>query len=136
MIQRVVFDTNVIVSALLSPLGNPARALKIAVSGGNVQICHNSRIFAEYREVLSRPKLNIATEDSDTLLDILFLMGLSITPEVSTVPMADEKDRIFYDTAKTCTAALVTGNKRHYPPEPCILTPTEFVETMNRDKAP
>jgi putative PIN family toxin of toxin-antitoxin system len=126
MITRIVLDTNVIVSALLTPSGNPAAVLKIAAAG-NVQICHNSRIFAEYREVLSRPKLKIDPGDSSGLLDVLFLTGLSITPKPSTFPMIDGKDRVFYDTAKACDAILVTGNKKHYPQEPCIVTPAEFL---------
>lgn len=33
----------------------------------------------------------------------------------SDIPMKDEKDRIFYDVARTCKARLVTGNLKHYP---------------------
>ena len=29
--------------------------------------------------------------------------------------MKDEKDRVFYDLAKSCRARLVTGNIKHYP---------------------
>jgi hypothetical protein len=41
--------------------------------------------------------------------------------------MADESDRKFFDAAKTCGAVLITGNKKHYPPEPFILSPAEFL---------
>ncbi|GHU99166.1 PIN domain-containing protein [Spirochaetia bacterium] len=132
MIQRIVLDTNVIVSALLTPSGKPAAVLKIAAAG-NLQICHNSQILAEYRDVLSRPKLKIDPKDSSRLLDILFLTGLSITPKPSTFPMIDGKDRVFYDTAKACDALLVTGNKRHYPEEAFILTPAEFLPVWETD---
>jgi putative PIN family toxin of toxin-antitoxin system len=132
MIKRIVLDTNVIVSALLTPSGNPAAALKLAAAG-NLQICHNGQIFDEYREVLSRPKLRIDPEDGSRLLDILFLAGLSITPKTSAFPVIDEKDRIFYDTAKECDAVLVTGNKRHYPEEAFIVTPAEFLRIWGKD---
>jgi putative PIN family toxin of toxin-antitoxin system len=132
MIKRIVLDTNVVVSAFLTPSGNPAAVLKLAASG-DLQICHNSQLFAEYREVLSRPKLKIDPEDSSGLLDILFLVGLSITPKTSTFPMIDEKDRMFYDTAKECDAVLVTGNKKHYPEEAFIVTPAEFLEIWEKE---
>jgi hypothetical protein len=41
--------------------------------------------------------------------------------------MPDESDRVFYDVAKTAGAYLITGNTKHFPQEPFILTPAEFV---------
>ena len=40
----------------------------------------------------------------------------SLSPEGTAFePMPDEKDRIFYDMAKSCKARLITGNFKHYP---------------------
>jgi len=44
---------------------------------------------------------------------------------------SDEDDRIFYDTAKSANAVLVTGNKKHYPDESFIMTPAEFLEHIS-----
>jgi hypothetical protein len=52
---KVVLDTNVIVSGLIQPLGNPAKVLTLALAGA-VQVCHEKRILAEYTEVLARPR--------------------------------------------------------------------------------
>lgn len=52
---RVVFDTNIIVSALLQPLGPPAQAFLLAL-GGPVQLCVSGPVYAEYEEVISRPR--------------------------------------------------------------------------------
>ena len=41
----------------------------------------------------------------------------------------DEDDRSYYEVAKLCNAILITGNKRHFPDEPFIMTPAEFLET-------
>ena len=41
--------------------------------------------------------------------------------------MIDETDRIFYDTAVSSGATLITSNKKDYPNEPFILTPAEFL---------
>ena len=45
--------------------------------------------------------------------------------------MIDEDDRIFYDTAKTAKAYLITGNKKHYPQENFIFTPADFLEYIS-----
>jgi predicted nucleic acid-binding protein len=41
--------------------------------------------------------------------------------------MTDETDRKFFDVAKACEAVLITGNRKHYPQDPLIITPAEFV---------
>jgi putative PIN family toxin of toxin-antitoxin system len=53
---RVVLDTNVVVSALLSPAGFEDRALRLALHG-HVQLYVSSPILNEYGRVLSSPKL-------------------------------------------------------------------------------
>ena len=45
----------------------------------------------------------------------------------------EEYDRVlhyrkFYEVAKFCHAILITGNGKHYPEEPDILTMSEFCE--------
>src|ERR1039457_4668044 len=53
---RVVLDTNIIVSALLQPLGPPAQVFVLAI-GGSMQLCISGSVYAEYEEVISRPRL-------------------------------------------------------------------------------
>ena len=43
------------------------------------------------------------------------------------IALIDESDRAFFDVATFCEALLVTGNIRHYPIEPFIVRPTEFL---------
>jgi predicted nucleic acid-binding protein len=49
----------------------------------------------------------------------------------STYILIDEDDRVFYDTAKQAGAYLITGNTKHYPSEPFILTPSAFLGINN-----
>ena len=58
MMMRVVLDTNVIVSALMSSLGNPAKILTLLFNE-EIQIYYSGDILAEYEDVLSRPALKI-----------------------------------------------------------------------------
>jgi predicted nucleic acid-binding protein len=53
--------------------------------------------------------------------------GEEIWPLSSVHAMIDEDDRIFYDTAKSAEAYLISGNTKHYPNEPFILTPAAFL---------
>ena len=53
--MRVVLDTNVVVSGLLQALGPSGQIVRL-VAEGELQVCYDVRILAEYREVLLRPK--------------------------------------------------------------------------------
>jgi putative PIN family toxin of toxin-antitoxin system len=53
---RVVIDTNIIVSALLQPLGPPAQVFFLAISG-SIQLSISGNVYAEYEEVIRRPRL-------------------------------------------------------------------------------
>jgi putative PIN family toxin of toxin-antitoxin system len=52
---RVVIDTNIIVSALLQPLGPPGQVFLRALSG-SIQLCITGEVYAEYEEVIRRPR--------------------------------------------------------------------------------
>jgi predicted nucleic acid-binding protein len=62
------------------------------------------------------------------ILKDLKIHGKLIYPIASSFIIADEDDRVFYDTAKQSDSFLITGNKKHYPIEPFILSPAEFLE--------
>lgn len=55
---RIVLDTNVLLSALLNPQGAPAQVLLLTVLEPDIQLCVSDEIFAEYEEVLHRPKFS------------------------------------------------------------------------------
>jgi predicted nucleic acid-binding protein len=55
---RAVFDTNVIVSGLLSPDGPPGRIVEW-LRAGTIQAVLDDRVAAEYAEVLTRPRFGL-----------------------------------------------------------------------------
>lgn len=55
---RVVFDTNVLYSAILKSGSVPANAFDL-VTAGHVIPCVSDDVLAEYRLVLYRPELNL-----------------------------------------------------------------------------
>lgn len=128
--QKVVLDTNVVVSAVLSDAGIPAKLLRMALKR-IIQLHYSAEILAEYAEVLSRPKLNIPAEKQSHILSAVQEAGGSVLPIVSDIQMTDESDRIFYDVAIASASNLITGNMKHYPKEDFITTPTKFMAQCN-----
>jgi putative PIN family toxin of toxin-antitoxin system len=124
---RAVLDTNVLVSAMLSPSGNPAKVFKMFLTQ-TLALIFSADILAEYEDVLYRPRLRIPADEAGMVLASIRRFGEKLEPVSSTDVMIDEDDRIFYDTAKSADAYLITGNTKHYPQEAFILTPTEFLE--------
>ena len=50
-------------------------------------------------------------------------------------PMLDEKDRVFYEIVLSHDDSyLVTGNLKHFPIEPRVVTPAEMVEILTSQK--
>ena len=40
----------------------------------------------------------------------------------------DEADKKFYEVAKFCGAVLVTGNLKHFPEDPLVMSVADFLE--------
>jgi predicted nucleic acid-binding protein len=87
----------------------------------------NSAILSEYADVLSRDKLKVSKQSQEKIIELIKETAISFEPVTSVEPLPDESDRIFYDTAKAVGALLITGNMKHYPNEPFIMTPAEFL---------
>ena len=65
--QKIVIDTNIIISAFISKHGKPAQIVKFALSDENMIICYNFSIFAEYKDVFLRDKFKKYNFDINTL---------------------------------------------------------------------
>jgi putative PIN family toxin of toxin-antitoxin system len=129
MNRRLVLDTNVIISALLTPDGNPAHILGLVLKK-ECHICYDSRIIAEYFAVLKRPCFHFDLRKVNRLLDILLAGGISVVADASDIALPDETDRKFYEVAQTCGAWLITGNIKHYPKISGILSPSDYLKAV------
>lgn len=126
----VVLDTNVIVSALWTPDGKASYILSRVIAG-NLKLCHDYRILAEYRDVLLRPKFKFSTWQVNSLLETFDEEGISVVPvPLPNIPFLDESDRKFYEVAKFCDAPLVTGNLKHFPPDDDIMTVADYYSQL------
>jgi len=131
--NKIVLDTNILISALLSPNGNPAKILALVAVSDEIQLFYSAEILSEYRRALSYPRLSIAEEKKLRVVLLIEAFGTLIEPPTSTMPLPDESDRIFYDTAHESGAILVTGNTKHYPVEDFIKTPSDFLDMLISD---
>ena len=130
--MRIVPDTNVLVSGLLSPQGPPGRVLDLVTSGA-VVVLYDDRTIAEYREVLARPHFRFGTARVAALLDQIEAEGELVPSPPLSVTLPDLDDLPFLEVAAAGAAdALVTGNQRHFTPvagahEVRVLAPLEFI---------
>jgi putative PIN family toxin of toxin-antitoxin system len=126
----VVIDTNVLVSALLSPFGPPARVLDLLLAG-DLQMAYDDRCLAEYRQVLARPRFGFDPPAVADLLDFLVAGGQPVVARPVPASLPDPEDLPFLEVAAEAGAALIRGNRRHFPPDARggvrVLSPSRFV---------
>ena len=129
-----VIDTNVLVSALFSISGhsNPSIIIRKIIDGVITPL-YNEEILAEYEEVLNRDKFPFRKADIDwiisTFIDYGILLGRTA---VSDEEFTDRDDMVFYEVALSKEDSfLVTGNIKHFPKKPFIVTPAEMLTIIN-----
>ena len=123
---KVVLDTNVLVSSLLAS-GTPA-VITDLIADGKVIPFYCDLILQEYWDVLSRKKFGFNSLQVTRLINDIVRTGIvAADNQSSKIKMADEDDRIFYDTALDAQAYLITGNLRHFPTKPFIVSPIKFL---------
>ena len=127
---RVVLDTNILVSYLMQPNGNPA-AIVTLVKEGKIVPYYNAAIMKEYNRVLRYPKLYITAREIEVIINRMSKKGILLEVEKSIIKMPDEDDRMFYDLHKVADAILITGNTKHYPKESSIMKPADFMEYIS-----
>lgn len=128
-----VIDTNVFVSALLSRHPDSA-TVQVVNTMFNTGICplYNSDIIAEYQEVLHRKKFCFPPEAIDSIINTIQENGINAERIHSSESFPDPKDIVFYEVALSKDDAyLVTGNKKHFPQTPIVVTPAEMIEILN-----
>lgn len=133
--DRVVLDTNVVVSALIGK-GNSRRILE-SVFSGELLICLSTPTFTEYVEVLARPKFSQYPEFTEASLSTvkhLRSLALFVEPIQRVHACSDTADDKFLELALEAEAKyVITGNKRHFPSPSygsvLIVSPAEFFKS-------
>ncbi len=136
MKRYAVIDTNVLVSAMLKWSSVPGSILEFAFNGTLIPVL-NSEIVEEYRNVMMREKFHFTQEIVDNVIQALTEQGEYIDTEQMTYNLPDPKDVIFYaivmEKRKESDAYLVTGNVKHFPQKPYVVTPREMLNIILED---
>ena len=136
MALYAVIDTNVLVSALLSKHPDTATVLLVdRMIRGELIPLFSAETISEYREVLSRKKFKFESTLIEALLSFISNFGLMLELSETGEILPDMKDLPFYEVVaekrKTDDAYLVTGNQKHFPIKPFIVTPKEMLDIMD-----
>ena len=133
-----VIDTNVFVAALLSRHSDSATVLVInALLSFGICPLYNQEIINEYHDVLHRDKFHFPSEAIDALINTVQKYGISAERVASVEHFSDPKDVVFYEVALSKEDAyLVTGNKKHFPKTPIVVTPAEMLEILEASPTP
>ena len=127
---RLVIDTNILVSAALKPDGLQRTVLILAMTKP-ARLYVSDAILAEYREVLSRPELQIRRGLRQQLLQLIRNHSHPVTSLRALQVTKDPDDNKFLECADAARADyLVTGNQRDFPrfwKKTKVITSREFI---------
>lgn len=129
-----VFDTNVLVSSLMSKRkDSPTVALLDYVLDGQIVLLYSEEIVAEYDEVLRREKFEFSDERINAVLEMV-KTGFCLEPTPSGLSFPDADDSVFYEVALSKEGSyLVTGNQKHFPKTPIVVTPAEMLQIVQNE---
>jgi putative PIN family toxin of toxin-antitoxin system len=106
---------------------------------GSIQLCVSGSIYAEYEEVLRRPRLARDPEIINNTLQTIRGVGVWVRPIEKIRLCSDPDDNMFLECAQAGEAMyLVTGNIKHFPLAwgvSLIVTPRQLLDTLLADKS-
>ena len=104
---------------------------------GEVVPIYSAEIMQEYQEVLSRKKFKFELNMINYILATIEKYGILVEVSSTGVILPDMKDLPFYEVVmekRDDNAYLITGNLKHFPTEPFIVTPRQMLDILDRRK--
>lgn len=134
--ERVVLDPAVLVSAVISPVGNPA-VLWRAVRDQRIEIITSPQLLAELARVLARPKFRryATVEEVAAFVAEVARYGISLPDPADPAPVSrDPNDDYLVALARSAAArAVVSGDHdltEMADADPPVLTPAAAVAQL------
>ncbi len=128
-----VIDTNVLVSALLKWDSIPGTIMEFVFQGTILPLLNES-IAKEYQDVLSRPKFHLTEDIISTILSEINQLGIYLDAPKTDILLPDPKDAVFYEIVmkgrEKENAYLITGNIKHFPVKPYVVTPRQMLDII------
>lgn len=137
MSYYAVFDTNVLVAALLTKNPKSPTALVVdAISEERLVPLYNGEILEEYDDVLHRAKFPFSDGSIEKIMGVIRQFGLAVSPSPTGEILPDMDDLVFYEVVmekrKADDAYLITGNIKHFPERGYIVTPAEMMSILDQ----
>lgn len=139
--DRIVPDTNVLVSVTISSKGPPAEMYR-AWKNGEIEICTSPPLVKEFRNVLSRPRIKKyqwMSEEEIRELTSLLLTATVMAPGEKTVEVIEEDpdDDYVLSAAIATEAKYIVSGDRHLLDlgsfrDINITTPSEFISNLEK----
>jgi len=111
--QKIVIDTNVLVSALIAK-SFPSRIINELILGEKVSLCLSKDVWEEYVEVLNRErflKYPSFKTNAEIVLSELENLAIQFQPDLKINKIKDEADNKFLELAVFANAEfIITGN--------------------------
>ena len=118
----------------------PSGAYFLLAAGGSIEFCVSGNVFAEYAEVVQRPRLRRPENVVTSTLKSIHEEALWVRPTETIRICSDPDDDMFLECASAAQATfLVTGNIRHFPTTWSnieIVTPRRFLNIVSGDFEP
>ena len=134
--MRVVFDTNIFVSAVISK-GKEAELL-IAAHNGDFKLVTSLEILKEFKDVISRPKFGFSREQIDEILLHIIEVAEIIEPNIKLyIVKEDPEDNKILECAVFAKADYIVSGDKHLLNlgkinNILILKSTEFLSKLKR----
>lgn len=136
--MRYVFDTNVIVSALLFENGKPAQSLRYALANGEVLLSLD--LLEELNEVLGRERFNryLTSEEREEFLEALVERAVLVEITENVQECRDPKDDKVLELAMNGEAQYIISGDRdllvlHPFRDVLVITADEFLKTIESE---
>jgi uncharacterized protein len=110
----------------------------MTIQRGDTQLCVSGDVFAEYEEVIRRPRLKRTDSEIAATLHAIREYGLWVKHTGKVRACSDPDDDIFLECSEAAAAHyLVTGNMKHFPTgwgSTKIVTAREFLAPFDDDE--
>lgn len=139
--QKIVIDTNVIVSSLIQR-GFPYKIISELFIEDRFQLCVSNELMAEYYEVLLRPKFEKFHDflfRAEALLVDIENKATKFIPTIKLDLISDPDDNMILELADKCLADfIITGNTTDFIfpvyKQTKIVTPREYWDIYQPDR--
>jgi putative PIN family toxin of toxin-antitoxin system len=130
--QRIVIDTNVIVSSLIQR-SYPYKIINGLFIEGRIKLCLSKNLMLEYCEVLRRPKFSMFYDfaaRAEALLADIEVKAIMYVPKITLDLVTDKDDNMILELAACTADYIITGNTTDFTfptyKTTQIVTPKEY----------